>query len=77
MVNAVAEKHPGFAVDARPAGEHKQEIGEYGLGSHGVVCVGSTGIVLWKHAGHDLSKEALDAGVTKVLAALDAEKPDG
>ena len=77
MVNAVAEKHPGFAVDARPAAEHKQEIEKYGLGSHGVVCVGSTGSVLWKHAGHDLSKEALDAGVTKVLAALDAGAPDG
>ncbi len=70
MVNAVAEEHSVFAVETRPAAEHKKEIEEFGLGTHGVVCLDSTGSVLWKHAGHKLSEEALDSGVSEVLAVL-------
>jgi hypothetical protein len=70
MVNAVAEKHPVFAVETRPAAEHKQEIEDFDLGTHGVVCVSSTGNVLWKHAGHELSEEALASAVSELLAAL-------
>lgn len=73
MVNAVAEKHPVFAVETRSAADHKQEIKEFGLGTHGVVCVDPAGGVLWKHAGHKLSAEALDSGVSEVLAALQTE----
>ena len=75
MVSAVAERHSVFAVETRPATEHKQEIEELDLGTHGVVCVDSTGSVLWKHAGHKLSEEALDSGVSEVLAALQTEAP--
>ena len=73
MVNAVAEKHPAFAVETRPAAEHKQEIEEFDLGTHGVVCVGPTGSVLWKHAGHELSEEGLAAAVSELLAALQTD----
>ena len=73
MVNAVAEEHPVFAVETRPAAEHKQEIEKFDLGSHGVVCMGTTGNVLWKHAGHGMSEKALDSGVSQVLAALQTE----
>ena len=76
MVNAVAEKHPVFAVETRSAAEHKQEIEEFDLGTHGVICVDPTGSVLWKHAGHELSEEALASAVSQLLAALQTESSE-
>ena len=76
MVNAVAEKHPVFAVETRSAAEHKQEIEKFDLGTHGVICVGQTGSVLWKHAGHELSEEALASAVSELLAALQTESSE-
>ena len=71
MVHAVQRKHPNtFAVDFRPAAEHGDEVAGYGLGSHGVVCLGLEDQILWKHPGHDMTQQELDKGVEQALAAL-------
>ncbi len=71
MVHAVRLKHPGiFKVELRPAAEHGAELTRYGLGDHGVICLRSTGEILWKHPGHDMTQEELDAGVKRVLTVL-------
>ncbi len=71
MVHAVQRKHPNtFAVDFRPAAEHGDEVARYGLGTHGVFCLGLEDQTLWKHPGHDMTQQELDKGVEQVLAAL-------
>ena len=73
MVHAAQDEHPQlFSVDLRPAVEHRNEVSRYKLGSHGIVCLGNDGTVLWKHSGHEIAQQTLDAGVQKVLAALES-----
>ena len=72
MVDAVRKQHAKtFEMEVRPAAKHRDELTRYVLGDHGVVCLGSDDKVLWKHAGHDMTKAELDEGVKKVLAALE------
>ena len=74
MVHAVREKYPTrFQLDLRPAASHRDELARYGLGDHGVICLGSEGSVLWKHPGHDMTQQQLDQGVKQVLSALKKE----
>ena len=71
MVHAIQERHPKtFEVDLRPAAEHQEELAGYELGTHGVVCLGSDGAVLWKHPGHDVSPENIEAGLQQILETL-------
>jgi hypothetical protein len=71
MVHAVQEKHPDvFSVAYKLAAEHREDLLKYELGNHGVICLGSEGEVLWKHPGHNLTEEELDAGVREVLFTL-------
>lgn len=71
MVHAVQRKYPNtFAVDVRSAAEHGAEVTRYGLGTHGVVCLGLKDQTLWKHPGHDMTQQELDKGVEQVLATV-------
>ena len=71
MVHAVRDNHPQlFEINERPAAEHQDELAHYELGSHGIVCLGTDDTVLWKHPGHNVSQQTLDAGVQEVLGAL-------
>lgn len=73
MVHAVLDKHPEFFnVELRPAVEHQHELAQYELGSHGMVCLGRDDTVLWKHPGHNVTQENLDAGVEQVISDLDS-----
>ena len=71
MVHAAAKKYPNkFKTETRDATKHKQELEGFGIASHGVVVhVGDQ--IVWQHNDHKLSQADLDAGVKKVLAALD------
>ena len=72
MVHAVRHKYPNtFKVDLRPAVEHDDELRLYELGDHGVICLGPGDEILWKHPGHNMTQEALDAVVQHALAVLE------
>lgn len=71
MVHAVRHKYPNtFNVDLRPAAGHGDELRLYELGDHGVICLGPGDEILWRHPGHNMTQEALDAGVQRALAVL-------
>ena len=70
MVDAVTKKYPGkFKMDTRPAADHRAELEQHGIKSHGVICL-HEGKTVWKHGDHKLSQAQLDAGVEVVLEAL-------
>ena len=71
MVDALKDKHADrFAVSFRPRDEHREELTQHGIESHGVVCVDAAGKTLWKHGDHDMSQAQLDEGLASVLKQL-------
>ena len=71
MVHAAGKAHPKkIKAEVLPAKEHKDEIVKHELGSHGAVCYGPDGEVLWKLAGHTMSQKIIDDAVTEILGKL-------
>ena len=42
----------------------------YGLGTHGVVCLGLEDQTLWKYPGDDIAQQEFDQGIEQALAEL-------